>query len=64
MTLRTSSHLSELTQAELLTLLGERLEAATRAEAAAQAANDAVAEVMALLHRPMPMDAYWSRESN
>ena len=63
MTLRTSSHLSELTQAELLTLLGERLEVATRAEAAAQAANDAVAEVMALLHRPMPMDAYWS-ESN
>ena len=63
MTLPTSSPLRGKSRMELLNILAERLEAAHAAEAIAQAANDAVAEVMALLHAPMPFDSYWSEQN-
>lgn len=55
MTQRSTLPLSDMTQAELLDLLALRLEAATVAESAARAANEAVAEVFKYLHRPMPL---------
>lgn len=47
--------LAEMSREELLTLLGERLEAANEAERVARAANEAVAEIFKCLHAPMPL---------